>query len=538
MSTPDTHPDLPALFSPWTAHCAEVDDEATTSKPRHTTHKRLRVPPLDRSGELFAEHWELRRRLGVGGMAEVYEALNLRDRERYAIKILTRVSDHLHTIERFRNEYLALTKIDHPGVIKAYASGFGDGREWFTMELVEGRALDDLLRERRRLPVDQVLELGIQICDALIAVHERGIVHRDIKPGNILVAWTPGAPLHAKLIDFGIAKLLPPFYAHLQAPTEHRLRLVTKADLNLGTEGYIPTSVRDLFERDLFALSKTLFFAGVGRLPRPADLAEYAQGCAPERRPEGWPATLDHVLFQAFHDDPGRRTRTIRELRDGLIDVRDELALDAAAERSAIPARSLATVVTSDAPPPPDAKSEASAERPRVRPALRERVRHHIFPFVAGAVTTAAFWALVHFSASSPPPDLPSLASTAQDLDQPAPPPTSTPIQTPTPTPTPERPVSKVIYAATLEDALDAAMEPLLRCSAAGGEAVVLDVRVAAGADRLSAVKGPAWGDIETMRCIFDVVAALRFSPAAESATVSRVLNATPNPSPTEERPR
>jgi serine/threonine protein kinase len=490
------------------------------------------VPPLDRSGEIFAELWELRRRLGVGGMAEVYEALNLRDRERYAIKILTRVSDHLHTIERFRNEYLALTKIDHPSVIKAYASGVGDGREWFTMELVEGRALDDLLRERRRLPVDQVLDMGIQICDALIAVHERGIVHRDIKPGNILVTWTPGARLHAKLIDFGIAKLLPPFYAHLQAPTEHRLRLVTKADLNLGTEGYIPTSVRDLFERDLFALSKTLFFAGVGRLPRPADLAEYAQGRAPERRPEGWPATLDHVLFQAFHDDPGRRTRTIRELRDGLIDVRDELALDAEAERFAIPALSLAPVVTSDVPPPPAAKIEASAEHPRVRPALRERARRHVFPFVAGAVTTAALWALVHFSASPPPPELPSLASTAQHIDQPSPPPS------PTSTPVPEQHVSKVIYAATLEDALDAAMEPLLRCSATGGEAVVVDFRVAAGADRLSEVKGPAWGDIEIMRCILDVVAALRFSPAAESATVSRVLGATPNPIPTEERPR
>ena len=146
--------------------------------------------------------YEIADQLGAGGMGEVYRATDTRLGRTVAIKILP---EHLaadpQRRKRFEREARAVSSLNHPHICTLHDIGEQDGIHYLVMELVEGDALQQRL-EKGRLPLDQALEYAIQIADALDKAHRQGVVHRDLKPGNIMITKSG-----TKLLDFGLAKL-------------------------------------------------------------------------------------------------------------------------------------------------------------------------------------------------------------------------------------------------------------------------------------------------------------------------------------------
>ena len=154
---------------------------------------------------LFRSDW-----LGAGGMGQVFLAEQIRvGNRKVALKVLhRRFSEDEEFIGRFENEAASTGRINHPNVITIYESKQApDGTLYIAMELVEGESLTELLRKRGRLPLDEVVEIVSQCCKALQAAHRLGIIHRDIKPDNIMLTRDIDAGMLVKILDFGIAKL-------------------------------------------------------------------------------------------------------------------------------------------------------------------------------------------------------------------------------------------------------------------------------------------------------------------------------------------
>src|SRR5499427_6108545 len=139
--------------------------------------------------------------LGAGGMGEVYRARDPRLERSVAVKILPQhLADKAEASERFEREARTISSLNHPNICQLHDVGQQDGVRYLVMELLEGETLADRLR-RGPLPLEQVLRYGAEIADGLHAAHRRGVVHRDLKPGNVMLTKSG-----AKLMDFGLAK--------------------------------------------------------------------------------------------------------------------------------------------------------------------------------------------------------------------------------------------------------------------------------------------------------------------------------------------
>jgi YVTN family beta-propeller protein len=251
--------------------------------------------------------------LGRGGMGVVYRATDLRLGRQVALKLL---APHVTQDQRFRTRFLAESRlaasIDHAGIVPIYEAGEVDDHLYIAMRYVEGTDLASLLRADGPLAPDRAVGLVAQLADALDAAHARGLVHRDVKPSNALIA-VEGAAEHVYLADFGLTK---------HTTTDGRL---TATDQLVGTIDYVaPERIRAEQadgRADLYALGCVLFECLTGEVPFPRDsevAAIYAHledepPQASQRRP-GLPPALDDVVTRALAKDPVDRWQSGAEL--------------------------------------------------------------------------------------------------------------------------------------------------------------------------------------------------------------------------------
>jgi serine/threonine protein kinase/Tfp pilus assembly protein PilF len=199
-------------------------------------------------------HYRIIEKIGAGGMGEVYLAEDTKLDRKVALKFLPpHLCQDADCRARFKREAQAAAKLDHPNVVSVFEVSEFQGRPFFAMQHVEGQTLKEVL-SGKSLPLDRILEIGIQVCEGLQAAHETGITHRDIKPSNILI----DSHGRARIVDFGLASVLG---------MDH----VTKTGSTLGTIGYMsPEQVRgeEADNRsDLFSLGVVLYELITGHAP-------------------------------------------------------------------------------------------------------------------------------------------------------------------------------------------------------------------------------------------------------------------------------
>jgi len=262
-------------------------------------------PGMLQSGQIFARRYEIRGVLGVGGMGVVYRAWDAELGEAVAIKTLKLEALRAEpaALERFKQEIRLARKITHRNVVRTHDLGEVDGAYFITMEFVEGQSLKHLIQSRGSLPANVVLTVGKQLCRALEVAHEQGVIHRDIKPQNMIVE--PSGTL--KVMDFGIARLAS------------RTEGMTQAGMAVGTPEYMaPEQLlgQDVdFRADLYATGAVLFESLTGRTPFVADtpvtlIAKQLEETPPSPRslnadvPEALAALVLRALSKKADDRP------------------------------------------------------------------------------------------------------------------------------------------------------------------------------------------------------------------------------------------
>lgn len=273
-----------ALELPHEARRAYLDQSCAEASLRRqvesliAAHERsdsdLSVPAL-RAGETLKigaqlESYTIVDRLGAGGMGEVYEAYDSKLGRKVAIKVLPAALVHQPAqLLRFEREARLLASLNHPNICTIYDIGECDHQRFIAMEFLEGQTLRDRLA-RDPLPFPDVVDLGIQMADALDAAHGHGIIHRDIKPANIFITGRA----QAKILDFGLAKHLSEIGAPLSSTAEHEMMDATDLDLTIpgaavGTVGYMSPEQalgQDIDARtDVFSLGAVLYEMATGR---------------------------------------------------------------------------------------------------------------------------------------------------------------------------------------------------------------------------------------------------------------------------------
>lgn len=277
-------------------------------------------------------HYRIVRRLGAGGMGVVYEAEDTKLGRRVALKFLPESANRdAQTKERFLREARSASVLNHPGICTIHAIEDHDGHSFIAMELLEGQTLDKLLSSGP-LPIPRVVEIGIQLSDALDAAHKKGIVHRDIKPGNIFVIER-GA---VKILDFGLAKLTPQGSISADTISEQETMVLTSPGTAVGTIAYMsPEQARgeDLDSRsDLFSLGAVLYETITGRRAFPGATSAVVfdnilrntpvlpMALNPQTPPE-----LERILNKALEKDRELRYQSAAELRADLKRLQREL---------------------------------------------------------------------------------------------------------------------------------------------------------------------------------------------------------------------
>ena len=269
-------------------------------------------------------HYVVLNQLGSGGMGDVYVAHDTRLDRRVALKLPRReVSTSADRFALFQREAKAAAALNHPNIVHLYSVEEADGLIFITMELVHGRSLHELLARGTPLALERTLALAVQIAEGLACAHAAGVVHRDLKPGNVMITEDD----RVKILDFGVAKFLRP------DPVWNSEALTTAGDLSgtrttVGTIGYMSPEQalgKMLDARsDLFALGVILFEMATGRAPYEGTPAAVFDQLLNRRAPSALtlnpalPSSLAAVIEKALEKDPERRYRSAKDVLEHL----------------------------------------------------------------------------------------------------------------------------------------------------------------------------------------------------------------------------
>jgi serine/threonine-protein kinase len=276
----------------------------------------LQPPGELQPGSVFGERYEVLSLLGSGGMGEVYRALDRELNEPVALKTLRAdlMNDDATLLERFREEIRLARRITHRNVVRTHDLGVLSGIYYLTMEWIDGKSVADLLRTEGRLPLGVVQTIGTQLCRALSAAHEVGVVHRDIKPPNLLLDRSGVL----KVTDFGIARLLD--------SASDAARKLTGTGMVVGTADYMaPEQLGgDIVDAraDLYAAGAVLYECLTGASPHAGIplhelmMRSMRGDAAPDPREKrtDLPAPLAAVVMRALAGRPDDRWPTARAM--------------------------------------------------------------------------------------------------------------------------------------------------------------------------------------------------------------------------------
>lgn len=275
-------------------------------------------------GTVLDGRYRIIKRLGAGGMGEVYLGEHLLLKRHEAVKILKqRFSTDEGHIARFRREARATNRVQHPNIVSFYDFGrLPNGRLYLTMEYADGPTLQAALDEHLRFESARAVALLYQLANAIQYAHSKSVIHRDLKPQNLIIVQEPGCPDKLKILDFGVAKITAPGYMET-------FNISAEGQL-FGTPGYIAPEqirgVRDSPSIDIYALGCIAYELITGRLPflgsplevLDAHLSEIPRLPSEVQPDANIPRELDEIIIHCLAKDPGHRFTDCGEISDAL----------------------------------------------------------------------------------------------------------------------------------------------------------------------------------------------------------------------------
>ena len=270
-------------------------------------------------GQIFDRRYRIVRIIGIGGMAVVFEAIDTVMKRTVAVKMLKdEIANDAQAVKRFINESKAVSMLSHPNIVSIYDVSVREGRKYIVMERVDGITLKNYMNQRGPLPPKEIMNYSAQILRALEHAHSKGIIHRDIKPQNIMLLKNG----RIKVTDFGIAKM----------PNAETITMTDKA---IGTVYYISpeqASGKQIDPRsDIYSLGVVMYEMATGKLPFVAEspvsvaLMQVNERPKPPREllPE-IPSGVEAMIMTAMDKDPGKRFQSAAAMLHYVLKLRED----------------------------------------------------------------------------------------------------------------------------------------------------------------------------------------------------------------------
>ncbi|MBX9928540.1 MAG: serine/threonine protein kinase [Gemmatimonadaceae bacterium] len=337
--------------------------------PRDGSALRAQNAMGDLMGTIVAERYHILKKLGEGGMGQVYLAEHVKMGRKSALKVMNPgMTQDADAIARFNREASNASRLNHPNICAIYDFGeTPDGLIYLAMEFIEGESLTSLVERNGALPAPRAASIIHQAGDALQVAHDAGIVHRDLKPDNIMIAKGRDGSDLVKVVDFGIAKA-----------SSSDAQKVTKTGLVVGTPEYMSPEqlAGDKLDgrSDLYSLGLVAFNCLTGKLPFPADSAQEAMiarlveqpKTLAEIRPDiAWPAALQQVITKALTRDAAERYQSAAQFgREMAASVEGMPAVLAAAEGTMVMSAPSPAARTAAAPAVPPTRVASKGSTP------------------------------------------------------------------------------------------------------------------------------------------------------------------------------